>query len=107
MSNETSKMTCRFSISSVLIYGLDNLWRVQYLSTDCGVEATRKIDCCFWQELWDLLIEMNTQHQQSDGVRICDVYGLQVKHDYLNDFYTQTLAIVSGELQGILRVLNV
>lgn len=106
MRNETSKMTCRLSISSVLIYGLDNLWRVLYLSTDCGVEAPRKLDCCFWEELWDLLIEVNTQHQQSDGVWICDVYGLQVKHD-VNDFYMQTLAIVSGELQGILRVLNV
>lgn len=93
---ETSKMTCRFSISydpHSLICGLDNLWRVLYLSTDCGVEATRKLDCCFWQELWDLLIEVNTQHQQSDGVRICDVYGLQVKHD-VNNVYMQTLAMV-------------
>lgn len=83
--------------SQSLICGLDYLWRVLYLSTNCGMEATRKLDCCFWQELWDLLIEVNTQHQQSDGVRVCDVYGLQVKHDG-NNVYMHTLAIVSWEL---------
>lgn len=66
---------------------IDYLWKELYLSTNCGMEATRKLDCCFWQELWDLLIEVYTQHQQSDGVRVCDVYGLQVKHDGNNENY--------------------
>lgn len=90
-----------FSDPHSLICRLDNLWRVLYLSTNCGMEATRKLDCCFWQELWNLLIEVNTQHQQSDGVRICDVYGLQVKHD-VNNFYKhwQCIMRTTGNTKG-------